>query len=200
MKHNIFPVFSTPIFASKLNFDPNIVNELNKEEQIKINLEEYAGSTSTDKFILNKEKYIDLKKSIMNTLTFYNETYLKYETKFQMTTSWIAKTFPKTSSALHNHTNSFLSGVLYLTVPDNSGDIMFENMNVHNVQINTSEETLYNSNRFFFNPAPGVIIFFPSNTYHKVLENNSNSERLSLAFNFMPLGNTGSEDSQFNYK
>ena len=116
-----------------------------------------------------------------------------------MTTSWIARTFPKTSSALHNHTNSFLSGVLYLNVPQNSGDIMFENMNVQNVQIQTEEDTLYNSNRFYFSPAPGVIIFFPSNTYHKVLENNSNSERLSLAFNFMPSGIVGSEDSTFKY-
>jgi uncharacterized protein (TIGR02466 family) len=200
MKHTIFPVFSTPIFATRIKVDENIIKELDKEKQIKINSEKYAGSTSENKFILNNQKYEDLKETIMDTLEFYNNSYLKYDTEFQMTTSWIAKTFPKTFSALHNHTNSFLSGVLYLTVPDNSGDIMFENMNVHSVQIKTTEDTIYNSNRFLFNPAPGIIVFFPSNTYHKVLENNSNSERLSLAFNFMPRGNTGSEDSQFNYK
>lgn len=200
MRHNIFPVFSSPIFASHVKVEDSVIEELNKEKHIKINLEEYAGSTSEDKFLLRKEKYSKLKKDIMNVLKYYNDTYLKFKTDFQMTTSWLSKTFPNTSSALHNHTNSFLSGVLYLRVPNNSGDIMFENMNVHNVQIETTEDTLYNSNRFFFNPAPGVIIFFPSNTYHKVLENNSNDERLSLAFNFMPCGNTGHEDSQFNYK
>ena len=134
MRHNIFPVFSSPIFASHVKVEDSVIEELNKEKHIKINLEEYAGSTSEDKFLLRKEKYSKLKKDIMNVLEYYNDTYLKFKTDFQMTTSWLAKTFPNTSSALHNHTNAFLSGVL------------------------------------------------------------------SLAFNFMPCGNTGHEDSQFNYK
>jgi len=203
MNHNIFPVFSTPIFVTKLVFEGttlgDTIDELNKEEQIKINLEKNVGFTSKNKYILDNLKYSSLKKSIMDVLSFYNKTHLKYKTNFKMTTSWISKTTPNTSSSLHTHANSFLSGVLYLNVPENSGDIMFENMNSHNIQIETEEDTLYNANKFYFKPESGIIIFFPSNLHHKVLTNNSNLERLSVAFNFMPIGKVGSEDSTFEY-
>lgn len=203
MKHNIFPVFSFPIFATKLSLKidelDKFIIKLNQEKLIKINLEESSGLTSEDKYILNKPQYFDLKNQIMNALLFYNQEYLKYKTSFKMTTSWIAKTLNNTSSALHNHTNSFLSGVLYLQAEKNCGDIVFENMNICGIQIDVEEDTIYNTNKFQFVPSSGVLIFFPSRMYHKILNNNSNKERLSIAFNFMPDGETGYEDSKFTY-
>ena len=59
---------------------------------------------------------------------------------------------------------------------------------------------IFNSKSWQWTPKKGMLIFFPSSVYHRILRNESSKTRYSIAFNFMPLGVIGDGDSQFIYK
>ena len=58
-----------------------------------------------------------------------------------------------------------------------------------------TEFNIHNSQKFNFKPKNKMIIFFPSELYHKIEKNNSNITRYSIDFNMMPIGNIGSINS-----
>ena len=85
----------------------------------------------------------------------------------------------------HNHLPNFFSGVWYLKVPENSGDICF---------LNPLAQNVYNYHHFFsdacfqdmttYRCKEDDIIIFPAYITHFVFPNQSNEERVSVAFNF----------------
>ena len=181
MKHDIWPLFSCPVFATKLSIKDTEIKKYIKEiDKLKYQNSNFKDSNisliSKEYFLLNKPKFKLLKRSISEALIYYNDTYLKYKARFKMTTSWVAKTPKNSSSDIHNHSNNFLSGVYYLQAPENCGNIEFRNV-----------------------PQPNVLLFFPSWAYHKILENNSGKDRLSIAFNFLPCSSFGEQDSQVDF-
>jgi uncharacterized protein (TIGR02466 family) len=203
--HQIWPVFSCPIFATKLNLKKEELQSYLKDfENIKYHNSDpnkkRVSLISQEYFLLKKNKYKKLKSMIMESLKFYNQEYLKYNVDFKMTTSWIAKAPKNTSSNLHFHSNSFISGVFYLQAEKNSGNIKFENVRLSQIQIpQVTESTIYNANQFYFVPEPNLLLFFPSWAYHTIMENESNKDRISIAFNFLPCSSFGEQDSQVNF-
>ena len=55
-----------------------------------------------------------------------------------------------------------------------------------------------NCSSLFIKPEPKLLLLFPSYMYHRVMSHNIDAERLSLAFNIMPITEWGSGDSYFN--
>ena len=91
------------------------------------------------------------------------------------------------------------SGVLYIQTDENSGAINFINSNNDSsFQLNRKEYNQYNATDYSIFPKNGLLIFFPSEMNHKILKNNSNNTRYSLAFNFFPTGYLGDGDSFVN--
>jgi uncharacterized protein (TIGR02466 family) len=72
---------------------------------------------------------------------------------------------------LDNYPYNLYSGVIYLKVPQNSGDIIFSNPLSRDLVLQIS-------------PIEGDILFFPSSLYHYVEPNLSQEDRISIAFNF----------------
>ena len=68
----------------------------------------------------------------------------------------------------HGHTPYKWAGVLYIQTPENSGGIEFKRQGEHQV----------------FQPSAGDFLIFPGNLAHRVLRNNSQDFRISVAFNF----------------
>ena len=89
---------------------------------------------------------------------------------------WFNITRPGESTGWHDHKNrSVLSGVYYLKVPDNAGDILFRKRDKDKiVEWNIRSET-------------GKLILFHSNIEHSVTINKSNHDRISIAFNLFSL-------------
>ena len=82
---------------------------------------------------------------------------------------WLNKAVPGEKTGLHNHSaHAALSGVFYLSMPANSGNIVFHPKGADAVEIV---------------PREGGVLFFPPSLKHSVKENKSDSERVSLAFN-----------------
>ena len=85
----------------------------------------------------------------------------------------------------HMHPNSILSGCVYLKVPKDSGNIIF-NPNLANEYFFNSFTECNNditSNETTFFPEEKKVIIFPAFLPHSVGKNNSNEDRISIAFN-----------------
>jgi|TARA_R110000803_G_scaffold208421_1_gene277084 uncharacterized protein (TIGR02466 family) len=204
MKNNetkpiLYPLFSKVLYVKKTNINTDKILSLVNKENFKI-----AGSkdsvsnhaqVSINNNILNKKKYKFLKNIIMKEVNFYTQNVMKYKNNFQLTKSWLTKTEKNQVSDYHNHFNSFLSAVLYIKTDQYSGNIGFVNYSNNLFNLKVTEENIWNSRAYTFKPCNGLLIIFPSEMHHKVLRNESNSDRYSLAMNFFPVGEIGENDT-----
>ena len=172
----VYPIFSKPLYVNNIDYDvKKIYSQLKKVKWISVadvdSNKEFSSSSSVDRNILNKKPYKEIKKHIEEH--FYNYVYnaLELKQEFKITTSWLTKTLCNQKAPYHNHNNCMYSGVLYLKTPKEKAAITFEN--------------------YENKTSPGDIVIFPSELFHKININKFNEERISLAFNFFPVGKLG---------
>jgi hypothetical protein len=83
-------------------------------------------------------------------------------------------------NTVHSHTNVFdLSGVYYVKVPVNSGNIVFRDPRQGQIHSNSK---LYGSDSEQFMPFECMLLIFPSWLEHYVLPNLSDDDRISISF------------------
>ena len=91
------------------------------------------------------------------------------------------------SNGVHQHPGSFISGVYYVQVPKNSGKLVFKhpavNYEYHINSHNVFEWNLQNAATGIIVPQVGKLIVFPSYAGHYVQPNESDEDRISIAFN-----------------
>ena len=203
MNYNIIPLFSKVFYIKKLDIDTkkiiSMIDDKFKNAGTNTDMDvENITSTSNLKSVLEEDKFSYLKKQILNE--FYNFSYnvMHYKNEFKITTSWFTKSITNQSSNYHNHNNCMFSGILYLQTDENSGDVSFEDFNNRRYKLDVKEYNIYNCTEYKFKPIDGLMILFPSEVHHKILKNNSSVVRHSLAFNFVPVGKIGSNDSYMN--
>jgi len=190
----VLPVFSKVIYINKLQLNNKKINSLVGKKFVKAGHRipedpKHISSFSLSKNVLDQKKFSFLKKQVMEELKFYTENVLRYKHKFRMTTSWFTKTEKNEESGFHNHRNTFISCILYLNVDDKSGTLSFIDYNVNKMfQLTPIEYNNFNSETIRVKPENNMIIFFPSEMYHKVCLHESDNPRISLACNFIPVG------------
>ena len=88
---------------------------------------------------------------------------------------WFNYMPPGSATLIHSHDDydELLSGVYYVNVPENSGNLI-----VHDVADENSKENIE------ITPKAGEFIFFKPDVRHEVSRNNSNEYRLSIGINF----------------
>lgn len=158
------------------------------------------GDFTIDKYIL--DKIPDLKNDLLKKVNLYTEKYLKVkDIEFYFTNSWIVRHHPDDWGQLHYHKNSLLSGVYYLDVFSNSGDICFvKGHNEHEIfplaiTPSYSQDNYINNAEINFNVSNGKLLLFPSNLMHKIEKNKSGKIRYSLAFNIFCRGTLGKNEA-----
>lgn len=89
----------------------------------------------------------------------------------------------------HDHQNSVLSGTYYVQVPEeNMGDLVLHRGDSAEFFLTSKverEQTMANSTMIKCNVKESSFYLFPSWVKHSVERNNSDSERISIAFNFV---------------
>lgn len=92
---------------------------------------------------------------------------------------WFNLMEPGQLTTLHRHDDydELMSGVVYLLVPEDSGDLI--------LQVNGNEVSL--------SPVSGNFIYFSPKTPHRVSINRSNSRRLSIGMNVGPVDDPADE-------
>ncbi len=82
---------------------------------------------------------------------------------------------------IHSHSNAFnLSGVFYLQVPKESGDIVFRDPRPGAIH---APDRIFNyGDSEYFIPFDNLVIMFPSYLEHFVLPNKNDEDRISMSF------------------
>ena len=191
-------------------FSPALGGDKVNEEHEKIlgsfidtNKNRYGNSTQISTDIRILEKYPILKKILLNKFyKFIEKSNLNYNNKFDITTSWLTKSENKQQSYLHNHRNSFYSGVYYYgdRYDSNCGNLILSSpiQALSDFLIVPESWNCFNSYTFQIYPQPSLVVFFPSYIVHKFESNYSNNPRYSLAFNIVPIGFYGEGDSSYD--
>tara|TARA_R100000664_G_scaffold28576_1_gene39936 strand:- start:1301 stop:1897 length:597 start_codon:yes stop_codon:yes gene_type:complete len=194
MRHlSTIPICSNTLFCYKLNIKEDLTLKFKDEKFIPRNLAFDKAGKGEDMNIL--DKYKDLKKEIQAAVDETLEEILMLEKiDYKIFTSWLTKTAPKDFSDSHHHSNSWLSGVYY-PKGDPGFSIKFHHDNKTQFFTPPKQYNIYNSTEWIIYPEDNYLILFFSQLRHEILRNDSNLDRYSLAFNILPKGPFGAEDS-----
>ena len=183
----VLQLFSTPLQISKLSVSQSVLQFIKSQK-----FKRHANGYITHESILECPELEIIKSFITNKVKSYlYDTCLISDTMMpELVTSWVNLHTKGDWAQIHNHTNSIVSGVWYLSTTPNSGNFLVhtDNKLFGNVLDFPRKDNLFNSNDCAFLPQNGDLILFPSNLKHNVTPNRSDEERLSLAFNYMLRG------------
>ena len=217
MKTEVVPLFPSPVILVDVEGDTSellthneftISNKTRKKNEVVPRNQDavlnHGQQSYSDQRIL--EKYPRTKQILLNEFTSVAEEINQYaKRKYAITTSWITLCQKGDGSQLHNHKNSFWSGVYYFQeeYPEGTGGIMFDNPNADRYDfsygmVDIKRQNEINSMSCIFGPSPKLLILFPSYLRHQVLVHNNDKPRSSLAFNVVPLGQWGEHDSSYD--
>lgn len=186
--HAVFPSIITESQCDLYHYIRNDLIDWIYDYQSKtktVILSNRGGWQSPDNFH-NQESFLDFKNYILNN-TFQSLTL--YNRRPRFCNMWININKKDNYNVSHNHPNSIISGVFWVKTPENCGLLKFENPNnfVEDVLIQKVDKDLakkYNySDSFQFVPQEGTLVLFPSHLHHSVEPNQSDEDRISIAFN-----------------
>ena len=122
--------------------------------------------------------------------------------QIKMTNSWGNTLKQNQPINIHNHPNSYVSGVFYLTEGSPltfHNPLTTEDLFTFRPLQNWEENNPRTWQMTTLGLKPGHLFIFPSKLKHHV-GNNSNNYRYSIAFNTLPVGQLGDLTQQINIK
>jgi uncharacterized protein (TIGR02466 family) len=180
-----FGIFPVPIYSTTLK-------QLDYDEVMRVvdatgGWKENEGKNfiSSDKSILHHWHLKDLLEEATAHLDNFLHEVMRIDTKFQVTQSWVNTNPHGTRHMEHTHRNSIWNCVMFLC--DHSTPMTFRDPNPWKDMYDFSHETIdsnwANSNLSHILPEFGKFVIFPHYLHHSVGVNNTNEDRVSLAFN-----------------
>ena len=187
---NLHSFFITPVFSFNLEGYSSLkddIIEFKKEDQIGVKGRSTDGGWHSKDNLHNHPNFSNLRSEIFN---FADEAFMHLGVQKmympEMTGMWGIINPPGSSNKLHNHPYNFLSGVFYLQVPENSGQIIFHDPKPQAEVLSppkVENHSIHVAHRVNFQPKTGTLLFFPSYLNHEVEENNSQDDRIIVSFN-----------------
>jgi uncharacterized protein (TIGR02466 family) len=189
------PICSNALFRYKLDI-PNDLTLKFKKEKFK-SIEGGSSLISEDLNILKKYENLnkEINKAVDATL---KEILMLKNINYRIFSSWLTKTRPSCLDNLHNHNNSWLSGVYYPKGDPGFG-IRFDYDNTSTFYTPPTEYNIFNSESWVVTAEDNLLILFFSQLRHKIMPNESTKDRFSLAFNILPRGKFGMGDSKTRF-
>lgn len=105
---------------------------------------------------------------------------------YECKTAWFNINSAGTFQEYHHHSNSIFSAIYYVTAPEGSGSVVFEDPREPEM-MPVKEVNLLNSLTFVtarYKPVAGNLIIFRSHLRHLVEPGTNTDPRISIAFNF----------------
>ena len=184
----VIPLFSTPLQQTYLNVSQEVFQFIKSQDFL------YHGNGwMTNEYFLEYPEMKSVKDSITNKVKSYLYDTCGISDKIipELVTSWVNLHRKGDRAQIHNHTNSIISGVWYISSPKNSGKLLVYNEKMlfgKFLEFPVEKFNEFNSSFRGFTPQKGDLILFPSDLKHDVTPNKSDEERFSLAFNYMLRG------------
>jgi uncharacterized protein (TIGR02466 family) len=188
--HGLFP---TPIYITKLTKKFSDI-ETKFIEKSKLSAFKNEGNTvSINNYILNAKPFANLKKQLDEIVKDYFNKIILTSNNIEpyITQSWLNYTEETQYHHIHEHSNSLVSGVLYINADKNNDKIKFFNNKYQQIKLEVKEYNLYNSVSWWFKVETLDVILFPSSLTHCVEVKKGTNTRISLAFNTFIKGNVG---------
>lgn len=187
-------LFPTPIGFFELN------REFTKQELkcfSKLQKDTYnntSNKTSNNTFVLDLPELASLKLDVLKSVQEFatRVSGLSSDNEVYITQSWLNYTTKGESHHKHFHSNSFLSGVLYIDADPFADQITFyDSREVYHLDFEPTHYNDFNSRSWRFPVKSKSIVIFPSDTLHGVDTKHSSNLRTSLAFNTYIHGTLG---------
>ena len=118
-----------------------------------------------------------------------NDALCHYTCKFGLNNMWININKRGDYNVYHDHPKSIISGVLWIKTPENCGKLSFRSPHafVEHSLFEYADETIKKERNYYdhfeFAPKEGTLILFASHLLHNVDQNQSDEDRISIAFN-----------------
>ena len=177
---SILELFQTPVYFGFDSVDTSNLTDTILEMQVAP-----SAVVSNDGGWQSPSKDLTLiDKLICNHAKKYFRSLGNESVLFNITAQWANINGPSCSNLAHSHGTSDFSGVFYVKVPDNSGDLFLHNIHApanplgHIFPLSTHTKSGHR-----IKPETGLIVMFPGNTLHSVTTNRSTEDRISIAFN-----------------
>ena len=194
MNSEIIPIFATPIYKTKLNRSLTEI-ELSFVDKTKLDVYKNEGNTtSNNNYILDNKIFKNLKKELELKVQDYFDKVLCTTNSVTpyITQSWLNYTEKDQYHHKHQHQNSLVSGVFYISCNKNNDKIKFFHERYQLIKLKVKEWNLFNSESWWFTVESNDIVLFPSSLTHMVETKKEDSTRISLAFNVFIKGKLGS--------
>jgi uncharacterized protein (TIGR02466 family) len=184
---NIENLFSIPFVTEKINLNNQelefILNYISSDDNLTLN-HGSGNYYSKDSYIL--KKLPDLYNQINILIEKYTTLVLGSKNSLKITQSWINNNPPSSIHHTHSHSNSIVSGVIYIQTNELTGDFhVYRPLNrlesFIRGEISFWQE--YNFESMYYKPKINDIYLFPSSLQHSVDTNLSEITRISLSFN-----------------
>ena len=189
---SIFPV---PIYRT------NVKEIISKEDldyiknQKQVSYKNEGNFTSKDTYIFKDSRYNKIQNKMMEHINEYFKEVIDTSDKVipYITQSWLNFTKETQFHHHHSHSNSFVSGVLYISADKEQDLITFHKSNTDQIELKPKNYNLYNSRSWRFPVETGDLFLFPATLQHSVPKKEGNNLRISLAFNVFIKGSLGRE-------
>ena len=189
----ITELFPIPLYKKSLNrnFKKEELNFVKKTRNNIIVNRGNSFSKNTD--ILNEKLFTNLKKELdlMIKEYFYDMLNVSKHILPFITQSWLNFTEKNQYHHIHDHSNSFVSGVFYINADEKNDKIKFFNKKYQQIKPEIEKWNMWNSESWWFPVKTGDIILFPSSLTHMVETKEGDNTRISLAFNVFIKGTVG---------
>ena len=190
MQRDTVPLFATPVFVTKQP-DAEWHNKEWLDKALSLQYRKNKGNwASVETNVLDLPDWKLLKDVIQTELDLILKDFYKLDLsniKLVVTQSWLNVNNDSEYHPMHTHTNSMLSGIIYLNTSEEDAIRFTDN------KFNTRMSFVSIPN-MVLPVKKGDIILFDSQLPHSVDAAKRKEKRVSLAFNTFVVGELGSED------
>ena len=190
-------LFPEPVYFSKLDRaltkkELKILNEHKKKTT-----PNEGNTASSENYVLKNKALNNLKKDLYTKVMDYFDKVICTDNPITpyITQSWLNYTKSDQFHHKHNHPNSLISGVFYISADKEVDSITFHKDFLDDrITLNINKYNMFNATSFKFSVETGNIFLFPSSLIHGVEKKKGNNIRISLSFNVFFKGTVGNKN------
>ena len=185
---SIVPLFPLALYKSKFReltqVESDVIANYPVEKQ------PLGNSCSQTPYFLDAVGLEQVKAEIKQHIDIYTMEVMGAPFEVYLTNSWKNITSQNEQHTVHNHTNSIISGVLYIKSNYTQPTVSFHRMQPPYVlSWKPTKFNKFNSMEWTVSVEDLDIVIFPSSLFHYVKPNTSSKDRVSIAFNTFARGN-----------
>jgi uncharacterized protein (TIGR02466 family) len=199
-KFEMMSLFPKPVFLSNIFIDNHIKDYVERLEYYQMS--NASGKLTNNTYILEDEIFNPLKNQIVSNIKSYMHKVLAVDDsiEFYITNSWVTLHEHGDLAQPHTHSNSLISGTLYINIPkDDDSLFQFHSPDSHKLfgmfQPKVKSFNSWNGRVCSVKPETGTLILFPSDLSHSTTEMTSKTDnRYCLAFNVFLKGDISNQE------